>query len=110
MDIITGRTPVTTIEASVDMRLHYATRPRRRVDQIVERSVDDSIVVYDLRHQRAHVLNQTAAVIWQHCTGDLGISDIAEQVVQQFPASLDLVERDVAEILVAFANEKLLST
>lgn len=101
---------MTIHEASVDMHVHSATQPRRRVDQIVERSVDDSIVLYDLRHQRAHVLNPTASVIWLHCTGDLGIADIAEQVVQRFPASRDLVERDVAEMLLAFANENLLST
>jgi hypothetical protein len=103
---------MTTNMASVEARPDSdpAIRPRRRDDQIVERSIDDSILIYDLKHQRAHVLNQTAGVIWQHCTGVLEITDIAEQVVQIFPASLDIVERDVAEILLAFANEKLLST
>jgi hypothetical protein len=78
------------------------------MDQIVERVVDDSVVLYDLERQRVHLLNQTAAVIWYLCTGELRVAEIAEQVVRDFPASRDVVEQDIAGILRAFADEHLL--
>ena len=43
--------------------------PRARKDDLVVEEVFDELVIYDLKQNRVHSLNPTAALIWQHCDG-----------------------------------------
>ncbi len=48
----------------------------RREDLVVQ-ELPDEILVYDLKSQQAHCLNQTAAFVWNHCDGATPAREIA---------------------------------
>jgi hypothetical protein len=94
----------------VDVPASLTTRPRARAHEIVERIVDKSLMVYDLKEQRVHILNQTAAMIWTLCDGERALDEIAEIVAADFPDHQDVTRIDVTELVQAFADEQLLVT
>lgn len=83
--------------------------PQRRED-VVFRSLADEWVAYDPETRRLHVLNLTAALVWSHCDGTLGIEAIADLVRAAFDPSPGeaQVRRDVQEALETFGREGLL--
>ena len=54
--------------------------PIARKTGIVIQEVPDEVLVYDLDTNKAHCLNQTAALIWKSCDGSKSVSDIAKHV------------------------------
>jgi hypothetical protein len=52
--------------------------PRARKENLIVKEVDGEVLVYDLKNDKAHCLNQTAARIWQYCDGRRSIAEIAE--------------------------------
>ncbi len=54
--------------------------PIARTSGIVIQEVPEEVLVYDLDTNKAHCLNQTAALIWKACDGKRSISDIAKYV------------------------------
>ena len=54
--------------------------PMARKTGIVIQEVPEEVLVYDLDTNKAHCLNQTAALIWKSCDGSRSISDIAKHV------------------------------
>jgi Coenzyme PQQ synthesis protein D (PqqD) len=50
------------------------------VEQLDVHEVEDGMVVYDLRSERVHYLNQTASVVFALCTGTHEVSRIVELV------------------------------
>jgi hypothetical protein len=87
-----------------------AYRPRVR-DDVVFRELDDEWVVFDPVARRLHALNHTAAVVWEHCGGDLTVGEIADAVRGAFvqPPPADAVRRDVEDVLARFRAEGLLA-
>lgn len=49
-------------------------------DNLEVTEVEDGLVIYHPDPERVHVLNQTAAFIFEFCTGDRTIEDIAEEM------------------------------
>jgi hypothetical protein len=92
------------------MPLDATTRPRVRED-VVFRELDEEWVVFDPVTRRLHALNVTAALVWEHCGGDLTVTEIVEAVQSAFadaPAT-DTVRRHVEEVLERFRAEGLLA-
>lgn len=54
--------------------------PVARKTGIVIQEVPDEVLVYDLDANKAHCLNQTAALIWKACDGSRSVTDIAKYV------------------------------
>ena len=54
--------------------------PIARKTGIVIQEVPEEVLVYDLDTNKAHCLNQTAALIWKSCDGNRSITDIARHV------------------------------
>ncbi|MEO8649030.1 MAG: PqqD family protein [Acidobacteriota bacterium] len=54
--------------------------PTARKSGLVVQEVPDEILVYDLDSNKAHCLNQTAAIVWKSCDGKNSVSDIAKLV------------------------------
>lgn len=48
----------------------------RRKDLVVEVLPDESLV-YDLKRDKAHCLNPTAALVWSHCDGETSVEEMA---------------------------------
>lgn len=51
--------------------------PIARSSGLVIQEVPDEVLVYDVDNDKAHCLNQTAAMIWKWCDGKNSVSDIA---------------------------------
>lgn len=84
-------------------------KPRVRAD-VVFRQLDDEWVAFDPVAQRLHAMNLTAALVWEHCTGDLTVQEITRAVHDAFGDGGDLaaVARDVEEMIARFGSEGLL--
>ena len=58
-------------------------RPIARKSGLVVQEVPDEVLVYDLETNKAHCLNQSAAMIWRSCDGKTSVSEIATLVEEQ---------------------------
>ena len=63
--------------------MNTSQRPIARKAGLVIQEVPDELLVYDLDTNKAHCLNQSAAMIWRSCDGNNTISEIADLVGTQ---------------------------
>ncbi|HYO92772.1 MAG TPA: PqqD family peptide modification chaperone [Pyrinomonadaceae bacterium] len=54
-----------------------AQAPKARSKGLVIKKLADEVLVYDLETNKAHCLNTTAALVWNHCDGRKSVSEIA---------------------------------
>ena len=66
---------------------------------IISRRIGDNIVVIKDNGRSTHVLNKTAAFIWEMCDGMYGIDEIAAHLNGRFDVSLEEARADVSEII-----------
>ena len=57
--------------------------PVARKSGLVVQEVPDEVLVYDLDSNKAHCLNQTAALVWKSCDGRNSVAEIARLVENQ---------------------------
>ncbi len=60
--------------------MNNSHRPIARKNGLVVQEVPDEVLVYDLERNKAHCLNQSAALIWKSCDGSNSISEIARLI------------------------------
>ncbi|HSK72114.1 MAG TPA: PqqD family protein [Pyrinomonadaceae bacterium] len=53
--------------------------PKARKAELVVQEVSDEVLVYDLRTNRAHCLNETAAFVWKSCDGKNSVVEIGKK-------------------------------
>ena len=63
--------------------MNNSHRPIARKNGLVVQEVPDEVLVYDLETNKAHCLNNSAAIIWKSCDGNNSVSEIAGIVEQQ---------------------------
>lgn len=63
--------------------MNTSQRPIARKAGLVIQEVPDEVLVYDLETNKAHCLNQSAAMIWRSCDGNNTVSEIAKLVGSQ---------------------------
>lgn len=63
--------------------------PMARKEGLLVEELPDEVLVYDLDRKKAHCLNKTAALIWQHCDGKRSVSEIALAVSHLLNAPID---------------------
>ena len=63
--------------------MNNSQRPIARKSGLVVQEVPDEVLVYDLETNKAHCLNQSAAMIWKSCDGNNSVSEIAKLVESQ---------------------------
>jgi len=66
--------------------------PVARRERLLIEELPDEVLVYDLDRKRAHCLNRTAALIWNHCDGKTSVKELGSMLQQQ---SEGIVEEDV---------------
>jgi hypothetical protein len=76
-------------------------------DDVLLRRVGSEWVLFDARHDRAHVLNLTAAVVWTYCDGHHATADIADAIARELDARAESLVRDIEGVLHRFAGEGL---
>ena len=67
----------------VKEKMNNSQRPIARKSGLVVQEVPDEVLVYDLETNKAHCLNQSAAMIWRSCDGNNSVSEIATLVEKQ---------------------------
>lgn len=70
-----------------------------RPEDVIWRRVDDKIVVIKDDGLAIHVLNKTAAMIWEMYDGERSVDEIAQQLVERFEVPFDEACRDIEEIV-----------
>ena len=63
--------------------MNNSQRPIARKSGLVVQEVPDEVLVYDLESNKAHCLNQSAALVWSSCEGNNSVSEIAKIVESQ---------------------------
>jgi pyrroloquinoline quinone biosynthesis protein D len=84
-------------------------RPRRRVD-IVLQDVGGEAILIDPRTDEAHVLNGSAARLWQLCDGERTLDQLAAEFGAIYDLSAADVADDVREVLAELAKLKLIES
>src|SRR5687767_7660145 len=81
--------------------------PVARKEGLVVQETADEVLVYDLKSNKAHCLNQTAAFVWKSCNGDNSISEITELFEKEIGSA---VQEDLIWLAIDQLNEKNLLT
>lgn len=77
--------------------------PQARKTDLEVAPLPEETVVYDRRTDKAHCLNQTAALVWENCNGRNEPRDIAQLVGASLsaPVPVDVVSLAIAELAKA---------
>ncbi|HEX8636818.1 MAG TPA: PqqD family protein [Pyrinomonadaceae bacterium] len=76
------------------------TNPKSLQKDLVIQELEDEVLIYDLRKNKAHCLNHTAAFVWQHADGETPVKQIAHLLQRKLRTPVD-------ESVVWFALEQL---
>jgi hypothetical protein len=72
------------------MRGHRARElPLARRDRLIVRELPDEVLVYDLERDKAHCLNNTAALVWRHCDGRTSVGELARILSRDAGVTVD---------------------
>lgn len=80
--------------------------PRARFEGLVITDLDEEILVYDRDRDKAHCLNQTAALVWKYSNGERSVAEIAAAMEKKLGSPVD--ERIVWFALGQLENDHLL--
>jgi hypothetical protein len=80
-------------------RTRPAQLPRLRAQGLVIHDLPDEVLVYDRERDMAHCLNQTAALVWRACDGQLAPNEIARKLTAELDTA---ISEDV--VLLALAQ------
>ena len=62
--------------------------PRRRMG-LVARALPDELVLYAPETDRAYLLNQVSAAIWEMCNGQNSLWEIAHEIAARYSAPME---------------------
>ena len=74
--------------------------PKARSDRLLVRELPEEILIYDQQSHKAHRLNRTVALVWQHCDGTRSPAVLARMLQE-------MLHVEDAEALVQLALEQL---
>jgi hypothetical protein len=63
--------------------------PLARTDALVIKELHDEVLVYDLKRDKAHCLNETSAFIWKHCDGEMRVEQLARLLESELGLPVD---------------------
>jgi len=81
-------------------------KPQMRQDGLIVRELDNEILIYDTDKDKAHCLNETAALVWKQCDGRTTPVEISRALSHQLGATID--ERVVWFALKQLSRDHLL--
>jgi len=83
------------------MKKNAERMPRARQRGLIIEDLPGEVLVFDSERDRAHCLNQTAALVWKYCDGKTTVSQMARKLER------DLNTPNVDERMVSYALEQL---
>jgi hypothetical protein len=69
-------------------KMNKIKQPLARKEGLIVQELPDEVLVYDAASDKAHCLNQTAALVWKHCDGQTDVAEIAKLVGEELHASV----------------------
>ena len=63
--------------------------PTARKSGLVIQEVPDEVLVFDLESNKAHCLNNTAAMVWKSCDGKMSVPEIAKFIGKETGKTVD---------------------
>lgn len=63
--------------------------PLVRTEELVVQNVGDEVLIYDLRTDKAHNLNSTLSIFWNHCDGKTEVSEVLQILRRKTKGRLD---------------------
>src|SRR5262245_14868143 len=60
-----------------------------RQEELVVQEMPDEVLIYDLKQHKAHCLNKTAALVWNHCDGETSVSEMTALLQQEAGSPVD---------------------
>lgn len=79
-----------------------------RAEDVIWREIDDEMVVIKGDGTTVHVLNKTAARIWEMCSGDIKPNEIAAKLCERYDVSLEKASTDVRNVMAKMMEIGLL--
>ena len=70
-----------------------------KAENVISRRIGDELVVLGDTADSAHILNKTAAAVWELCDGERGLDDIAGCLCERFEVSFEEARADIEEII-----------
>jgi hypothetical protein len=64
-------------------------KPLARKEGLLIERLPDEVLIYDLDRKKAHCLNGSAALIWDHCDGKTSVQEILRILQQQEHGKID---------------------
>lgn len=83
------------------MKENAGINPQARREGLVIQELPDEVLVYDRERDKAHCLNQTAALVWGYCDGKTTVSTMARHLERDLSADV------VDEKIVWYALDQL---
>lgn len=80
----------------------------RRRDNISVQHIGAETVLHDHQAQRAHVVNGTAAWIWDRLDGSRSLADIGLELAERYAVDVGIAQRDVSSVVDSFRQLDLL--
>ncbi|MBN1191426.1 MAG: PqqD family protein [Dehalococcoidales bacterium] len=68
-------------------------------EDLIWRRIGDEVVIITSDGLSTHILNKTAARIWELCDGSHDVPDIADSLCQQFEVLTDQARTDVVHVI-----------
>jgi hypothetical protein len=75
------------------------TKRIAQAEDIIWRRIGDDIVIIKDDGLSTHILNKTAALIWELCDGSHGIDEIAASLCERYDVSLEEARADTRETI-----------
>lgn len=88
------------------MDISQERQPLARKEGLVVKEASGEVLVYDLDRDKAHCLNQTAALVWKYCDGHTSVARIAKSLEKDLHAPVD--EKVVWYALLQLGRDHLL--
>lgn len=105
--VVPSPAPASAARRAVEERPPLSSHPRQ-VDDLEVNFVGDGYVVYHRRQRRMHSLNNTAALVFELCTGENDEHDIAQLLQRAYDLKV-APEAEVRECLASLSNEHLIT-
>ena len=76
-------------------------------DDIQLMKVGDEIIIYDMDNKKAHVLNETAAIIIKLIEEKHNLGEIINSIVSKYNQDIDQVSEDCNNLIQEFINNEI---
>jgi hypothetical protein len=77
------------LDFCLEEKMNNSQFPKARRNGLVVQDVTDEVLVYDLDTNKAHCLNQSAAIVWKSCDGTRSVAEIARLVESETGGSVN---------------------